>query len=135
MRFRRRRLPDDLAPAFDAFRRVLDEVEPAKADLTDVVPGSRLPGRPLDDALRGFVARLARAEALMPSWRRQELAPVWSACADGLAAARADASSILDEGREPAGFGDLLGIVEGLLDRLEPFAEAEARFEELRRRG
>jgi hypothetical protein len=133
--FRRKRLPDDLAPAFDAFGRVLEELEPAKADLIDVVPSSRLPGRPLDDALRGFVARLVRVEALMPTWRRPELTPVWSACADGVAAARADASSIIDEGRELSGFGDLLGIVEGLLDRLEPFAEAEARFEELRRRG
>jgi hypothetical protein len=131
--FRRKRLPDDLAPAFDAFGRVLEELEPAKADLIDVVPGGRLPGRPLDDALGAFVARLVRVEALMPAWRRPELAPVWSACADGVAAARADASSIIDEGREPSGFGDLLGIVKGLLDRLEPFAEAEARFEELRR--
>jgi hypothetical protein len=133
MRFRRRRLPDDLVPTFDAFRRVLEELEPAKAELTDVVPGSRLPGKPLDDALRAFVARLDRAVALMPAWRRPELAPVWSACDDGLATARADASTILDEGREPSGFGDLVGLVEGLLDRLEPFADAEARFEELRR--
>jgi hypothetical protein len=133
--FRRKRLPADLARASVAFQRVLEEIEPAKADLTDVVPGSRLPGRPLDDAVRGFVARADRATALMPAWRRPEVESVWSACADGLAAARADASSILDEGREPSGFGDLLGIVEGLLDRLEPFTEAESRFEELRRRG
>ena len=133
--FRRRRLPADLATAFDAFQRVLEELEPAKADLTDVVPGSRLPGRPLDDVLRGFVVRVDRATTLMPAWRRPELASVWSACAGGLIVARAEASSILEEGREPAGFGDLLGIVEGLLDRLEPFSEAESRFEELRRRG
>jgi hypothetical protein len=81
------------------------------------------------------VVRVDRATALMPAWRRPELDSVWSACADGLAAARADASSILDDGWEPSGFGDLLGIVEGLLDRLEPFAETESRFEELRRRG
>jgi hypothetical protein len=133
--FRRKRLPAELAVAFGAFQLVLQEIEPAKADLTDVVPGSRLPGRPLDDALHGFVVRVDRATALMPAWRRPELDSVWSACADGLAAARADASSILDDGWEPSGFGDLLGIVEGLLDRLEPFAETESRFEELRRRG
>jgi len=131
---RRKRLPPGLVPAFDAFHRVLDEIEPAKAGLTDVVPGTRLPGRPLDDALGAFVGRTDRATALMPAWRRPELESVWSACAEGLASARADAIAVLGEGREPTGFGELLGIVEGLLDRLEPFAEAESRFGELRRR-
>jgi hypothetical protein len=131
---RRKRLPAELAPAFDAFQRVLDEIEPAKADLTDIVPGSRLPGRPVGDALAEFVASLDRASALMAAWRRPELETVWSACADGLAEARADAAALLAEATEAAGFGDLLGIVERLLDRLEPFADAEARFRELRRR-
>jgi hypothetical protein len=132
--FRRKRLPDELAPAFDAFQRVLDEVEPAKAGLTDVVPGSRLPGRPLEDALAEFVSRSDRATVLMPGWRRPELETVWSACAEGLAAARADAAAILEGPGEPTGFGDLLAIVERLFDRLEPFAAAEARFGDLRRR-
>jgi hypothetical protein len=132
--FRRRRLPAELAPAFDAFQRVLDEIEPAKAGLADIVPGSRLPGRPVGDALAEFVAAVDRASALMSAWRRPELETVWSACAHGLAEARADAAALLAEATEAAGFGDLLGIVERLLDRLEPFADAEARFGELRRR-
>jgi hypothetical protein len=132
--FRRKRLPDELVAAFDAFHLVLEEIEPAKAQLTDVVPGSRLPGSPLDQALGGFLVRMSRADALMPAWRRPELEPIWSACAEGLEAARSDAAAILAAASEPAGFGDLLAIVERLVDRLEPFAEAEARFAELRRR-
>jgi hypothetical protein len=131
---RRKRLPAEIAPAFDAFQSVLDEIEPAKAGLTDIVPGSRLPGRPVGDALAEFVASLDRASALMAAWRRPELETVWSACADGLAEVRADAAALLAEATEAAGFGDLLGIVERLLDGLEPFADAEARFGELRRR-
>jgi hypothetical protein len=132
--FRRKRLPDDLAPAYDAFERVLAEIEPAKAGLTEAVPGSRVPGRPLEHALEAFVAGIDRADALMPAWRRPELERVWSASAEGLAAARSDAAAILAAASEPTGFGDLLGIVERLLDRLEPFADAEVRFAELRRR-
>jgi hypothetical protein len=132
--FRKKRLPAELAPAFDAFQRVLDEIEPAKAGLTDIVPGSRLPGRPVGDALDEFVTRADRASALMSAWRRPELETVWSACAEGLIEARADAAALLEEPTEAAGFGDLLAIVERILDRLEPFAEAEARFGELRRR-
>jgi hypothetical protein len=93
-----------------------------------------LPGRPLEAALDEFVGRSDRAAALMPGWRRPELEPVWSSCADALAAARAEATAIQQQGSEPTGFGDLLAIVEGLLDKLEPFAEAEARFAQLRRR-
>ena|SRR5215471_11683033 len=130
--FRRKRLPEELEPAFASFHLVLDELEPAKAGLTDVVPGSRLPGRPLRDALAGFIAHARRAGDLMEGWRRPELEPVWSACDEGLAAARADAQAMIDDPSEPVGFGALLGIVEGLLDRLEPFADAEARFSELR---
>jgi hypothetical protein len=133
--FRRKRLPPELAPAFDAFQRVLDEIEPAKAGLTDVVPGSRLPGRPVDDVLKEFVASVDRASALMADWRRPELETVWSACSDGLVEARADARAVLAEATEAAGFGDLLAIVERLLDRLEPFVDAEARFGELRRKA
>jgi hypothetical protein len=132
--FRRKRLPAELAPAFDAFRRVLDEIEPAKAGLTDIVPGSRLPGRPVGDAVAEFVAGVDRASALMAAWRRPQLETVWSACADGLSEARADATALLAGTTEAGGFGDLLAIVERLLDRLEPFADAEARFGELRRR-
>ena len=44
--FRRKRLPVELEPAFAAFHDVLDELEPAKAGLADVVPGGRLPVAP-----------------------------------------------------------------------------------------
>ena len=132
--FRRKELPDELAPAYRAFHRVLEEIEPAKAGLTDVVPGTRLPGRPLDDALDEFGTRLAVAAELMPAWRRPELEPIWSACSEGIQTARAEADGLLVDGPDPSGFAGLLGVVERLLDPLEPFAEAEARFAELRRR-
>ena len=133
MMFRRKALPDELVPSFRAFHDVLDEIEPAKAGLTEVVPGTRLPGRPLDDALAEFVARLTRARDLMPAWRRTELEAEWSACADGLAIALDRAAQLLDDAFEASGFGSLVGLVEGLLDPLEPFAQAEGRFASLRR--
>ncbi|MDP9302777.1 MAG: hypothetical protein M3P43_18070 [Actinomycetota bacterium] len=133
--FRRKVLPDALVRSFRAFHAVLDETEPAKAGLTDVVPGTRLPGRPLDDALEEFVARLTRARGLMPAWRRPELEDEWTACAAGLAVALDRAAELLDDGYEAAGFGSLVALVERLLDPLEPFAHAEDRFASLRRRS
>jgi hypothetical protein len=134
MMFRRKALPDELVPSFRAFHELLEEIEPAKAGLTEVVPGTRLPGRPLDDALAGFVARLTRARDLMAAWRRPELEDEWSACMDGLAIALDRATQLLDDAYEASGFGSLIGVVEGLLDPLEPFAQAEERFASFRRR-
>ena len=132
--FRRKALPDELVPSLRAFHGVLDEIEPAKAGLTEVVPGTRLPGRPLDDALAEFVVRLTRARELMPAWRRPELEDEWSACAAGLALALDRATQLLDDGYEASGFGSLVALVEDLLDPLEPFSQAEDRFGSLRRR-
>jgi hypothetical protein len=84
--------------------------------------------------LAEFVARLTRARDLMPAWRRPELEDEWSACTDGLAVALDRATQLLDDAYEATGFGSLVGLVEGLLDPLEPFAQAEDRFASLRRR-
>lgn len=138
MRFRRKELPADLVPAADAFAAVLAELEPAKAGLSDVLPGTRMPGRPLADALAEFETRLARAELIMPAWRRSELEAVWIACDEGLRAALDFARRARREAPDVMGFEGLLGLVEELLDPLDPFADAEARFEQLRevvRRG
>ena len=132
--FRRKALPDELVPSFRAFHVVLDEIEPAKAGLTDVIPGTRLPGRPLPDALEEFVARLTRARDAMPAWRCPELEDEWSACRDGLEIALHRGTELLEDGYEAAGFGSLLEVVERSLDPLEPFARAEERFASLRRR-
>ena len=81
-----------------------------------------------------FVARLTRARDLMPAWRRPELEDEWSACADGVAIALDRATQLRDDAYEASGFGSLVGLVEGLLDPLEPLAQAEDRFASLRRR-
>lgn len=133
MRFRRKELPADLAPAADGFAAVLAELEPAKAGLADVLPGTRMPGRPLADALTEFEARLSRAEPLMPAWRRLELEPEWFACSQGLGTALSLARRALAEEPDVLGFEGLLGLVEELLDPLEPFADAEDAFRRLRR--
>jgi len=132
---RRGSLPPHLAEAERAFHDVLDELEPAKAGLTDVVPGSRMPGRPLSHALVEFVERLEQGAVLMPSWRRPELEAEWRSSQAGLGRAL-DLARLLSADPEPIdGFDDLLGIVESLLDPLDPFADAEQAFRRLRRRG
>ena len=135
---RRKELPADLRAPYEAFHAVLDEIEPAKAGLADVLPGTRLPGRPLNDAVEEYRSRLQRATSAMATWRHPEVEDVWAACVDGLAVGIERATRVLALVDEPAGFEGLLGTVEQLMDPLDPFAAAEERFRTLRvrpRRG
>jgi hypothetical protein len=117
--------PSDLANAARAFEAVLEELEPAKAALAEAVPGTRLPGRPLGDALEAFVAGAARAEALMSAWRRPVVEAEWASCEAGLARALWLArASLAAPPSDRIGFVGLLEIVQSVLDPLNTFAAA-----------
>jgi len=130
---RRKEVPEHLREPYAAFQAVLEEIEPAKAGIADVLPSTRLPGRPLNDAVGEYRTRLERATTAMPGWRCSELDGEWRACADGLAEGIDRATRLLAMDEDPAGFEGLLGTVEQLMDPLDPFAAAEERFRSLRR--
>lgn len=130
--FRRRRLPEPLQAPASVFDEVLAEVEPAKAAITSVMPSTRMPGMPLPDALSAFESHLARARDLMPGWRRAETEEVWSACDAGLAESAERARRFREEAPDLGGFEGLIWAVEHLMDPLDAFAGAAARFRELR---
>ena len=130
--FRRKALPPELASSAEAFRRVLDELEPAKEGLAGALPTNRLPGRPLVDALLAFESALEHAGGLMPAWRRPEVEEVWQRCAEGIATASSRARTLRREAPDLGGFEGLLGTIQSLLDPLDPFEEAAARYRELR---
>jgi hypothetical protein len=130
--FRRKELPLELVPAREAFDRVLAELEPGKEALADALPGARMPGRPLVEALVAFEEHSASAAAAMPGWRCGQLEPEWRACDAGLRLARDRARRLRGEAPDVAGFEALLGLVQDLMDELEPFASAAHRFDALR---
>jgi hypothetical protein len=129
---RRKELPADLAPAFRAFSEVLEAIEPAKAAVADVLPGTRLPGRPLNDALVQYLAGLERGHTGMRAWRRPELETEWSACDSGLRAGAERAEALLAADDDPEGFEALLWTVQSLIEPLDPFVVAAERFRALR---
>jgi hypothetical protein len=133
--FRRKELPPEILRAWEAFRRVLDEIEPAKEGLAEALPTNRLPGRPLVDALASFEGALERADALMPSWRRPEVDDVWRRCAEGVALARERAAALRHQAPDLGGFEGLLGTIQSLIDPLDPFEDAATRFRSLRVRA
>ena len=130
----KKELPPELEPAFQAFTRVVEAIEPAKAAVADVLPGTRLPGRPLRDALAEYRAGIERAGRGMAGWRRPEVDEEWRACAAGLEAAEGRSAALLGREEDPEGFEALLGTVQGLIEPLDPFVAAAERFRSLRRR-
>lgn len=132
MRWLRRSLPPELRSVEAGFEAVLDVLEPAKARLTQVVPSTRVPGRPLQEASMEFAAALDEAARRMPAWRHPVVEEGWLACEAGIREARDRASRLTGE---PGGFEALIWTVEQLLDPLEPFADAARRFDDLRVRG
>jgi hypothetical protein len=132
MVFRRKRLPAELEPSQETFERVLGEVEPAKQALTEVMPTTRLPGRPLSDALAEFEERLGCARGAMAAWRRPEVEQEWVACFAGIDEALERARRLREGAPDLGGFEGLIWAVENLLDPLEPFEAAVERFRSLR---
>ncbi len=132
---RRKRLPPELQDPFAAFTKVLDEVEPAKASLTEVMPTTRMPGRPLPDALWEFEERLGIACDLMPGWRVPLTEEVWGACAAGLRDSLDRSRALRIDAPDLGGFEGLIWAVERLMDPLESFAAAAERFRALRVRS
>ena len=133
---RRRRLPPDLQPAFDAFAGVMACVERGSGALTESVPSTRFGGRALADTLLEFEEALDEAAAGMAAWRRPEVEEAWTRADAGLRTARHRAELVRTEAPDPGGFEGLIGLIGDLLAPLEVFAAAAEAFASLRvRRG
>lgn len=108
-------------------------LERAKAALTESVPGTRLPGRPLGETLWEFETGLREVRAGMDGWRVPEVEGQWSAASAGLDDALELAERLRTEARAPVGFEGLIGVIGDLLAPLEAFEAAATRFRELQR--
>ena len=128
---RHRRLPEHLEAPAGAFEDLLLPLERARAVLTQSVPGTRLPGRPLAETLSEFEDGLREVRGGMDAWRSPDLEPEWDACSRGLDESLALADRVRTEGAHPEGFEGLIGLIGDLLSPLDPFERAAARFCEL----
>jgi hypothetical protein len=124
MRLRRRRMPPELQPAFDAFVSVVAHVERGKSALTESMPSTRFAGRPLAESLLEFEEELAAAAVAMPAWRRPELEAVWVGADAGLRASMRLADRLRTDAPDPGGFEGLIAVIGELLSPLEAFSAA-----------
>lgn len=130
--FRRKRLPPELEDAYAAFRSTVEPLERGKRALTESVPGTRLPGRPLAETLLEFEDGLRAAEGAMPAWRVPAVDVEWRAADDAIRDCRAMAERLRLEAEMPEGFEALIGTIGDLMAPLEAFERVERRFRALR---
>jgi hypothetical protein len=129
---RRKRLPNHLEPVHEAFVRALEAVEEAKRAVVEAMPTSRLPGRPLPDAILEFEDHLREAAAGMDAWRAEEVEHDWERCREGVDLGLALAERVRTD--PPAlSFDGTAFLIQDLIAPLEPFEEAAERFRALRR--
>lgn len=133
MILRRRRLPDHLEPPSRAFDELIPSLERAKAALTESVPGTRLPGRPLADTLSEFEDGLREVRDRMGAWRAPEIDTQWREASAGLDEALGLAHRVRTEGEPPRGFEGLVSLIGDLLAPLDAFDGAAEGFRALRR--
>jgi hypothetical protein len=125
--------PPEIELAFRAFGEVVRSVERATAELTQVMPTARLPGRPFGEALAAFEDLLRAAERSMAGWRAPELDAEWRSASAGLAEALSRARRLREEAPDLGGYEGLIGAVEQLIAPLEGFGAAARQFRQLRR--
>jgi hypothetical protein len=132
---RRRRLPLELRPAFDAFVDVVAHVERGKSALTGSMPSTRFAGRPLAESLLEFEEELSAARAGMAAWRRPEVDEAWTAADRGLRTSLGRAERLRTEAPDPGGFEGLIRLIGDLLEPLEGFGDARDAWLRMRVRG
>jgi len=130
----RRRLPPELEERFAAFGRTLRAIGDAKDALTSVVPTTRLPGRPLAEAIDAFEAALDGVDRDLTAWRAPELEDAWQEARAGVERSRGAAEALRGDASDPTGFEGLIGAVADVLDPLDAVQAAAERFRELRER-
>jgi hypothetical protein len=129
---RRKRLPDHLEAPTRALDELIPSLERARDALTESVPGTRLPGRPLAESLSEFEDGLREVRARMGGWRVPEVEQAWLDASAGLDEAMVLAERVRTDGVPPQGFEGLIGLIGDLLAPLDAFERAIVRFRELR---
>jgi hypothetical protein len=108
----------------------MGRVDEAKATLLLGVPSGRSARIPLAEALAGFEQGLRDARAGMASWRMGAVEAEWTACSKALDRAAERAERLRLEVPTDA-YGELVSLLDGLLDPLDAFWAAASKFRSL----
>lgn len=130
---RRRVLPAELVPAYDAFVACAADVDLAQRAMIRCVPSSaRSLAIPPDVGAETLRLALADAAAGMPAWRHPAVEEHWQRCAAAIDQTLAGVDRALAVVKSTVELEDALTAVQDLLDPLHAFVDAEQAWAALR---
>jgi hypothetical protein len=130
---RRRSLPAEVVPAYEAFLRCAAHVDLAQRAMIRCVPSSaRSAALPLPVGAETLRVSLDSARADMAAWRHPLVEASWVACSAALDECLAGVDRCVGVASATDELEVALTAVQDLLDPLSAFVEAEAVFNRLR---
>ena len=130
---RRRALPADVAPAYEAFLACAAHVDLAQRAMIRCVPSSpRATPLPLAVGAETLRVALRDAREAMPAWRHPRVEAAWEACGKALDETLAGVDRCVAVAGATRELEVALTAVQDLLDPLHAFVEAEEAFGRLR---
>lgn len=125
---RRPDLPDERLAAWWSFLDAAEVIEGGRRILLGTLPTLRVAPTPIALGTAAMRRAIIDARTWMDAWRVDELAPEWDACAVALG----EADGALAEVERLAATSDemdhVLGALQGVIDPLDAFADAERAF-------
>ena len=133
--FRRRKLPADLAPAYEAFSAQAERVEAARRALLSCLPVGRVDPVPVPVGLDLVADELRAVREDLDVWRVPPLEQAWGACLDAVDEALAAVPTAHHVAVTTTELEVLLGAVGDVVEPLDSWGDAERAWHRLRARG
>jgi hypothetical protein len=132
---RRKRMPTELEPAFQAFRVQAERVEQARSALLSCLPVGRVDPVPVPVGLDLLRDELAVVGDELDSWRHEAIADHWTACSNAIQEALAALPHAYHVAASSTELEELLGAVGDVIEPLDAWHDAERAWLALRVRG
>lgn len=119
-------LPPELHRAWWRFADCAEVIEAGRRQVLATLPKGRVEPAPIGVGLDAMEAAIEDASSWMPGWREEEVEDDWQACADALEEARTSIPEVREVASSPGELDDLIEVLQGIIDPLDAFADAEA---------
>jgi hypothetical protein len=118
-------LPDDLHSAWWCFVDCAEVIEAGRRQLLATLPAGRVEPAPIGVGLDAMEDAISDAAGWMDGWRCDELEDVWVVCAEALHEAGDSVPEVREVAASPGELDDIIGALQGIVDPLDVFADAE----------
>lgn len=129
---RRKRIPEDLRPAWEAFVVQAERVEQARRALLACLPVGRVDPIPVPVGLELLRDELEAVAGELDRWRVPQLGEAWDACHAGIAEALAAVPAAARVAEATGELEELLSAVSDVVEPLDAWHAAERRWLRLR---